>query len=192
MAKIERINDIGGNMTMRKLLPDLYGRHIRIGYSKGTSFVFMNVVNEQTEDELAMVAYWLQRDAIKQIENAKSKLKVLKQIGLEGWLAKQFKEPARLSMERRMNSAENYFVLIKSCERTIEKNRHNAKRQGIILDDRVVDIYPSIDPETEGHLIIILDGDINGKYWIEKEYLAGHVPLDDGKEEEDDGTDEHL
>lgn len=185
MAKDERITG-RTTKTCREMLPEWYGHHIRIGFSKGSGFVFCNVCNEQTEQELQAVEDKMRGEMLRNLEAATSKLKALKAMGMEGFIERAYGKNYFPPPHKRVRAGEEYYAQIRTCERGIKKYMELSKDTNHrILDATYLECYPSIDPEAENTLIVMLEGDINGRYWLESEYLAGHVPLDDGKEEED-------
>lgn len=175
-------------LTCREMLPQWYGKHIKIGFNKGSSFVFCNVCNEGTEQELERVEDKIRKEMLRNIETATSKLKTLQTIGVEGFIIKMYGRDYFPPPHKRVQAAEAYYAQMRSAERGIKKYTELSKGdgRGMILEARYLESYPSTDPTLPDTLIVILEGDINGKYWFEEEYLTGHVAQDDRRESDED------
>lgn len=161
--------------TCRELLPEWYGYHIRVGFAKGSGFVYCKMCDENTEQELEEVEERMRQDAIKTGKAASAKLNWLLSIGLQGYIEKKLPPSQWYDSVRRLQVGEAYQSMLDSYERSVSACKALRDRRDMILGARFLECYPSIDPEAPNTLIVILDGDIGGKYWTEQEYLTGKI-----------------
>ena len=170
--------------TCRELLPEWYGYHIRVGFAKGSGFVYCKMCDENTEQELAEVEEKLRADAVRNLAAAEAKLKWLEGMGLQGYIQKKLPPSQWDDIEKRLRVGELYDNMVRTYERSVRIYSELQRQQDMILGARFLECYPSIDPEAPNTLIVILDGDIGGRYWSEKEYMTGKVFYTDMEVEE--------
>ena len=185
--------------TLKDILPEFAGKHIRVGFLHGSGFVYCNMVTEDTVKEIRKEQDEILSEMGKIVVLLSNDLKRMWQIGLAGYITKevnrerkayQFKTAGR-GREFIPSSADEietkYRKKIDYMEKYIERWGYLTSKRDFILGAQYLTSYPSIDPEALGTYIIILDGDIQGKYWNEKEYLTRFVDM--GKEDDTDGMD---
>lgn len=182
--------------TCREYLPELMGRSIRLGFDKGSSFVFCKVVDADTEAELGRIQDKIRNHIIHRGMKAAIEHKILLDTGFEEWYQterdkakkkydsykthiKPWEEPDPVKM------AQRYEAKLKYCEKAIDRSHKYEGMPDFLLDAKVTEQYPSIDPECPDVTIILLDGDVSGGYWTESEYLSGRPDYSDGEEDDE-------
>ena len=182
--------------TCREYLPELMGRSIKLGFDKGSSFVFCKVVDADTEAELGRIQNEIRDHIIHRGMKAALEHKLLLDTGFEKWYQterdkakkkydsyknhiKPWEEPDPVKM------AQKYEAKLKYCEKAIDRGHKYEGMPDFLLGALVAEQYPSIDPECRGTLIILLAGDAVGGYWTESEYLNGRPEYNDGEDDDE-------
>ena len=180
------------------MLQEFSGRHIRIGYTNGSGFVYCGHCGVWTAAEILAEQEVLTAEANRIMKDALTEFNFLERIGVEGFCHKeverswkeyrarmagrvfklQYKPPDRATMVGK------YEKKLQVCKRAIDKYTWCVEHPNMILEAVFVSAYQSIDPEEPDTIIILLEGDINGKYWNEKEYKNRYTYEE--KEEEDE------
>ena len=172
------------------------GRSIKLGFDKGSSFVFCKVVDADTEAELGRIQNEIRDHIIHRGMKAALEHKLLLDTGFEKWYQterdkakkkydsyknhiKPWEEPDPVKM------AQKYEAKLKYCEKAIDRGHKYEGMPDFLLGALVAEQYPSIDPECRGTLIILLAGDAVGGYWTESEYLNGRPEYNDGEDDDE-------
>ena len=186
--------------TLREVLPEFEGYHIRIGYTNGSGFVFCGHCVEGIVSEIEAEQEFIRSEANRIMKDTMGDYNFLDRIGLEGFcnreVEKSWKEfKARLvgrvfkpeyKMPDRAAMVSKYEKRMNVYKKAIEKYTWCLEHPNMILDATFVETYPSIDPEEPDTVIILVDGKLSGKYWNEKEYKNRY----EGGEEDEQDTDE--
>ena len=168
--------------TCRDILKELYGRHVRIGFKNGTSFMYCNKVTDSTEAEIKAEQNKFVEKVRTSNENAKIDIANFESAGLEKFSYKMKKNGRRFSSK---DLKERYNNLLNQKKNYIKKTEDRLIFitkicPDFILDCEVVEGFMSTDPEEPETVIILLNGDFDGDYWNEEEYLK--VPFNHASE----------
>lgn len=182
------------------MLQEFNGCHIRIGYTKGSGFVYCGHCGVWTAAEILAEQEVLTAEANRIMKDALTEFNFLERIGVEGFCHKeverswkeyrarmagrvfklQYKPPERATMVGKYEKRMNVY------KKAIDKYTWCLEHPNMILDATFVETYPSIDSEEPDTVIILVDGKLSGKYWNEKEYKNRY----EGGEEDETDTNE--
>ena len=161
-------------MRCSDILKELYGRHVRIGFKKGTNFFYCNLVTDKTVEEIDREQQKYREYSKKSLDNAVSDYDSFVLKGYDGYSLlikkrgmKWNREETKDRYEKQLQQKKNYI------DKTRERYEYVTKiHPDFILDAIVVNTFMSEDPEEPGVVIILLAGDFGGDYWNESEYLG--------------------
>ena len=77
-----------------------------------------------------------------------------------------------------------YLKRLDYQQRYMEMYEQLVKAKDFILGAKYLTSYASVDVEEPDTVIIILEGSVKGRYWMEKEYLSGMVESESEEAEE--------
>lgn len=185
--------------TLREYLPELLGRDIRIGFDHGSAFVYIGPVTNDTEAELLRIQSEIRAQIVRSGKDAAAEHAKLMVMGCDAWVqaerdkAKKRYDACRTHMrpwkEPDLDElARKYTEKLGYLERTIDRGHRYDTTPQFMMNAKVTEQYPSIDPECRGVTILLLDGDVRGGYWTENEYKKGKPQfcMDDEEEEPDE------
>lgn len=164
-------------MNMREVLPNYVGKHVKIGFNKGSGFIFCGLVDEDILDEITdLQNVYYEKNQI-YYDRSKINLKWLENMGEELYVVKKLeynKKYMRTRNEKHIRR--EYKRRMTSLKNTCEKLEKNLNTPDIYLNSKFVKEYNSDDPTCKGTVIIIFDGDVSGDYWFEEEYYGRDLP----------------
>lgn len=176
-------------MTVKEFLADIpEDTHVKL--SGGTSFVYCGAVtpwlneflmwesNREYKKILNNLAerinhrdnfnlYWVKMRE-RRLASLREKYKRLELIGSTVSDKKRAKDLKELDEKLETDKATDWENTLKAIDRLINRRDYEPFN---IPDRQVIDVYDSIDPDTPDGKIITFDGDWNGVYWFEGEFL---------------------
>lgn len=160
--------------SCREVLPEFFGRHLRLGFVDGTGFIWCNLCGKDTEAEIRHEQNVIREQLTTSLNNSKMKLETLKSNGYGSYKYKIEKNHPHI---KRDLIPKRWRSLLESMGKTIKRTQIKldlvTEDKDFILNAKVVRTFLSEDPEEyPGTTIILLDGDFDGKYWNESEYLG--------------------
>ena len=194
-SKEKRLEDLkAGGATCADVLPEFIVKHVRIGFLRGSGFVYCNIVDDNTVAMIRKEQESILSEMTKQATLVRNDIVYLKRIGLAGYITKEVNRERKAYENKTFghgrgfipSSAEQiekkYLKRLDYQQRYMEMYEQLVKAKDFILGAKYLTSYASVDVEAPDTVIIILEGSVKGRYWMEKEYLSGIVESEEGEE----------
>lgn len=159
--------------SLREVLPEYEGKHVKIGFNHGNGFIFCNYVTDKTEEELRIAQELFYDKSKDYLRDLKTNYELLKDLGEAAYVSKVRKTFPKRKPDRILDEYKNR---LRTARNSIAKYTELLKSNDLYLGATFVEAYESIDPMSEGAIIILLEGWIQGDYWFEEEYLGKKLP----------------
>ena len=160
--------------TLREILPEYMGQHVRIGFNKGSGFIFCKKVSEYTEQEIDNLQKGFLAYAQVQLQLSAKDYKWMCGITEDEYVITAKKHH---SVKSEKSLRRYYKYKKKSLQNTISKLSKLIRKTDIYLSSKFLKSYKSDDPTDPNDVtIILLEGNIKGDYWDEYEYICAPIP----------------
>lgn len=182
-------------MKLVEILEKYKGKKIKIGFNKGSNFIFCDSCDDDTETILNVIEEKKISEIRDTLTNALIKLETLENDGIDKFVESEIERIELLNKKRtamgekplRIPPIEKievkYYKSISNLKKSIDKYEKCLSMNHPVLDAEVVEKYKSIYEDNT--IIIICAGFITGQYWTVEEYQTGIFEKDSDEDELD-------